>query len=87
VPIYAGTDAGGSLPHGRIVDEIAALHGAGLPAAEALGSSSWLARDWLGRPSMEEGAPADFFVVDDDPRADFETLRAPRAVVLNGVVY
>src|SRR3954453_3785824 len=32
VPIYVGTDAGGSLAHGRVCDEIRALHEAGLPA-------------------------------------------------------
>jgi imidazolonepropionase-like amidohydrolase len=87
VPVYSGTDAGGSLPHGRIVDEIAALSGAGLSAADALASSSWLARDWLGRPTFEDGAPADFLVVDDDPRADLAALRRPRHIILNGNVY
>jgi imidazolonepropionase-like amidohydrolase len=87
VPVYAGTDAGGSLPHGLIVDEIAALHGAGLSAADALAAASWTARDWLDRSSFEEGAPADFLVVDEDPREDLDTLRRPRAIVLNGTVY
>ena len=87
VQIYAGTDAGGSLPHGLIVNEITALAGAGLPAVEALASASWHARDWLGRPSFQEGAPADFVVVDEDPRSDLETLRRPSCVVLNGVTY
>src|SRR5699024_3972513 len=32
VPVYAGTDAGGMVAHGRIVDEIQALHRAGLSA-------------------------------------------------------
>ena len=40
VPIYAGTDAGSVIGHGRIVDEIHALHAAGLPAE----------RRWTRRP-------------------------------------
>ena len=87
VPVFSGTDAGGSLPHGRIVDEISALYDAGLSTVDALAASSWGARNWLGRPSLEEGAPADFFVVDADPRAGLDVLRHPRAVVLDGVVY
>ncbi len=37
VPIYAGTDAGSVIGHGRIVDEIHALHAAGLPADSGAG--------------------------------------------------
>ena len=48
VPVYAGTDAGGGIRHGRIADEVAALHAAGVP--DALGAASWRARAWLGRP-------------------------------------
>ena len=33
VPIYVGTDAGGNLPHGLVVDEMLALHAAGLSNA------------------------------------------------------
>ena len=41
--------------HGRIADEIAALHAAGLPALDALGAASWAAREWLGRPALDLG--------------------------------
>ncbi len=47
VTIYAGTDAGSVIKHGRIVDELQALHAAGLPAAAALDAGAWAARDWL----------------------------------------
>ncbi|MFC8526931.1 amidohydrolase family protein [Nocardia sp. NPDC057227] len=87
VPIYAGTDAGGSIRHGRIADEIGALAGAGLSAHDALGAASWDARRWLGRPVLEEGAPADFVLYDRDPRTDPAALTAPRAVVLRGRPY
>lgn len=87
VPIFAGTDAGGSLAHGRIGDEVQALHEAGLPAEDALAAASWSARAWLGRPALlVEGAPADFVVLPADPRADLRVLAAPRRVVLRGRV-
>jgi imidazolonepropionase-like amidohydrolase len=82
VPVYAGTDAGGSLVHGRIVDEVAALHAAGHPNAVA--AASWGAREWLGRPSLRAGHPADLVVYDADPRADPAVLRDPVLVMRHG---
>ncbi|MGY1621638.1 amidohydrolase family protein [Geodermatophilus sp. SYSU D00965] len=87
VPVFAGTDAGGGIDHGRIADEVRALAAAGLPAEAALGAASWAARDWLGLPCIEEGAPADLVVYDGDPRADLDTLARPRLTVLRGRVY
>ena len=84
VPVYAGTDAGGGVEHGRIVDEIHALHAAGLSAADALGAGSWAARDWLGRRSLAVGAPADLVVYRGDPRVDLATLREPEFIILRG---
>ena len=84
VPIYCGTDAGGGITHGRVVDEIIALHEAGLPADAALGAGSWAARDWLGQPALEEGAPADLLVCDSDPRTELSALRSPVRIVLRG---
>ncbi|WKX69687.1 amidohydrolase family protein [Streptomyces sp. XD-27] len=86
VPIYAGTDAGGSLPHGLIAREVAELTKAGIPASAALSAATWGARDWLGRPGLTEGASADFVVYDADPRADVRVLEDPRRVVLRGRV-
>ncbi|HEY2271401.1 MAG TPA: amidohydrolase family protein, partial [Jatrophihabitantaceae bacterium] len=68
VPIYTGTDAGGSLPHGLVRDEIRALVGAGIPQAEVIAQASWRAREWLGLPGLDERAPADLLVFDTDPR-------------------
>ncbi len=82
VPVFAGTDAGGSLAHGRIVDEVAALHAAGHP--DAVGAASWAAREWLGRPSLRAGHPADLAVYRADPRADPATLRDPVLVMRHG---
>ncbi len=87
VPIFAGTDAGGVLPHGLIGREVAALHDAvGLTPYDALGAASWRARDWLGFPGPVAGASADFVLYDEDPLADLRVLAAPARVVLRGRV-
>ena len=85
VPVFAGTDAGGGIAHGRIVDEVAALHAAGHP--DALGAASWAARDWLGRPGLDPGSPADLVVYPSDPRADPDVLRRPALVMLRGRIH
>ncbi|MGH3628247.1 MAG: amidohydrolase family protein [Sciscionella sp.] len=82
VPVYAGTDAGGGIDHGRIVDEIEALHAAGHP--DAVGAGSWAAREWLGRPSLRPGRPADLVVYRSDPRSDPSVLREPQLVMVRG---
>jgi imidazolonepropionase-like amidohydrolase len=86
VPVFAGTDAGGGIAHGRIAEEVRALAAAGLPAEAALAAASWAARDWLGLPCVEEGAPADLVVYDTDPRADLDTLARPQLTILRGRV-
>ena len=86
VPVYTGTDSGGSLPHGLIRSEILALIGAGIPQADVIAQASWRARAWLGLPGLEEGAPADLVVYDRDPRSDLSAMMAPRRIVLRGVV-
>ena len=72
--VYAGTDAGGSLAHGRVVDEVLELSRAGLSAVEALSAACWSARAWLGRDGLVEGASADLLVLDGDPRDDLRVL-------------
>ncbi len=87
VQIFAGTDAGGVLPHGGIADEVAELAAYGMPADYALGAASWRARAWLGwNATLDEGAPADFVVYPRDPLEDLSVLREPTAVVLRGQV-
>ena len=86
VPVFAGTDAGGGIVHGRIGDEVRALHAAGLPAEAALAAASWAARSWLGLPCIEEGAPADVVIYDADPREDLDVLARPQRMVLRGRV-
>jgi imidazolonepropionase-like amidohydrolase len=87
VPIYAGTDAGGVLPHGGIAGEVLELAAYGLTPEDALGAASWRAREWLGwNATLEEGAPADFVVLDRNPLEDLSVLRTPGRVVLRGRV-
>ncbi|WP_156724278.1 amidohydrolase family protein [Streptomyces apocyni] len=86
VPIFVGTDAGGSLPHGLAAAEVTELTKAGIPPLRALSATTWAARAWLGRPGLDEGAPADLVVYDEDPRTDVRVLAAPRRIVLNGTV-
>ncbi len=81
VRVLAGTD---SLPHGRIVDEVRALAAAGMRPHDALAAASWSAREYLGLPGLEPGAPADAVVYEQDPRADLDRLAAPLAVILRG---
>jgi imidazolonepropionase-like amidohydrolase len=85
VPLLVGTDAGGTIAHGRIADEAAELVAAGLPARVVVAAASWRTRAWLGVPSLDEGESADLVVYGADPRADVRVLAAPRAVVLRGV--
>ena len=84
IPVYAGTDAGGGIAHGRVAEEVAELVRAGLPAVAALSAATWGARSWLGRPGLTEGAPADLVVYPADPRQDVRVLAAPSLVLLRG---
>ncbi|MFC6064492.1 amidohydrolase family protein [Streptomyces ochraceiscleroticus] len=86
VRVYVGTDAGGSLAHGLVAQEVGELVKAGIPAVEALSATAWGAREWLGRPGLTEGAPADLVVYESDPREDVRVLGTPRRVVLRGRV-
>ncbi len=87
VPIYAGTDAGGVLPHGLIAEEVALLNAYGLSTSDALGAASWAARSWLRRPArLDEGDGADFVVYDADPLEDLSVLAHPSRIVLRGLV-
>ncbi|MGE0216783.1 amidohydrolase family protein [Mycolicibacterium sp.] len=87
VPIYAGTDAGTNVAHGRIADEVDALVGIGMTPTEALGAACWDARAWLHRPGLEHGASADLLCYTDDPRGGAAVLANPTRVILRGTLY
>ena len=87
VAIYAGTDAGGVLPHGLIGQEVLELATYGLTPADALGAASWRARSWLGLDdNLAEGTTADFVVFDRNPLEDLSVLQEPKRIVLRGTV-
>ncbi len=87
VPIYAGTDAGGVLPHGLIGQEVMELATYGLSPRDALGAASWRARSWLGLDdNLAEGTTADFVVFDSNPLEDLTVLGRPSRIVLRGAV-
>ncbi|RKT77484.1 imidazolonepropionase-like amidohydrolase [Terracoccus luteus] len=86
VPIFVGTDAGGSLPHGLVAQEMAELVRAGMRPEQVVSAATWGAREWLGRPGIVEGEDADLVVLAGDPRADVGVVADPVAVVLRGRV-
>jgi imidazolonepropionase-like amidohydrolase len=81
VAVLAGTDF---RPHGQVAAEVRHLAAGGLPPEAALGAACWTAREFLGLPGLDEGAPADFVVYDRDPVADLQVLDHPTHVVLGG---
>jgi imidazolonepropionase-like amidohydrolase len=87
VPIYAGTDAGGMIVHGRIGDEVEALGRIGMTPTDALGAACWDARQWLDRPGLDDGASADLLCYNDDPRYGPEVLHRPDVCFLRGQLY
>lgn len=84
VRLLVGTDAGGTIGHGRIADEAAELVRAGIPPREVVAAASWRTREWLGAPGPAEGDAPDLVVYPADPRLDVGVLAAPSAVVLRG---
>ena len=84
MPVYAGSDAGGGIAHGRIVDEIdqaARRRASGRAGRGQLGGAGLAgpARVWTA------GAPADLLVYADDPRSP-DVLREPQLIMLRGRV-
>jgi imidazolonepropionase-like amidohydrolase len=81
IPLHAGTDAGGYVEHGRIVDEITSLTRTGMDTRAALRAAGHDARAWLAQPAY---ATADALVFDEDPGEDLDRLRRPAAVIRSG---
>lgn len=83
VRLHAGTDAGGYIEHGRIVDELEALLRTGMDRRAVLRCAAHDARDWLGEPAYSR---ADALVFAKDPAEDFGELTVPLAVIRCGRV-
>lgn len=84
VAVYAGSDAGSTVRHGRIADEVEALKNIGMSPTEALGAACWDARRWLGRPGLDHGASADLLCYGEDPRHGPAVLNRPDVIILRG---
>lgn len=84
VPVLSGTDAGGFIEHGRIVDEIEALGRLGLDRRDLLRRVTHGARSYLGQSSLQPGEDADLVVYPGDPAEDLDVLRRPTAVLRRG---
>ena len=81
VRVLAGTDM---LPPGNVWQEVATLQRLGLPPEDALASATTAAREFLGEPALDEGAPADLVIYQADPRNDPEVLAEPALVMFRG---
>lgn len=81
VPLLVGSD---ELGHGRLIDELIALHSYGLAPVELLTAASTAARRFLGLPALRAGAPADLVTYGHDPRVSLAALAEPAAIVCSG---
>ena len=81
VTLLAGSD---EEPHGSVADEVAALVRYGVPPDAALRAATTGAREYLGLPGLEPGAPADLVTFARDPRADPHTVKTPAAIIAAG---
>jgi imidazolonepropionase-like amidohydrolase len=81
VRVLAGTDM---LSPGSVWQEVVTLQRLGLPPEDALASATTAAREFLGEPALDEGAPADLVVYEHDPRNDPEILAMPALVMFRG---
>ncbi|MEK8225070.1 amidohydrolase family protein [Oerskovia sp. M15] len=86
IQLLVGTDAGGTIGHGRIADECAEMVAAGVPTSDVVAAASWQGREFLGYGALVEGSSADLVVYPEDPRTNIEVLRHPKAVVLRGEI-
>lgn len=84
VTVLPGSDAGGYQEHGSLIAELQQWAQWGMAPDRVLAAATWQARDFLGLPSLEEGAPADAIVFDRDPAADPDVWGQPAAVYANG---
>ena len=87
IPIYAGTDAGSMVAHGRIADEIDALKGIGMSPDRGAGGGVLECARVVGPAEREHGAPADLVCFADDPRRGAAVVNHPDLVILRGRVF
>jgi imidazolonepropionase-like amidohydrolase len=66
-----------------VADEVTAM-GAVIGARDAMLAASHRAREWLGLPIYDVGAPADLTIYSEDPALNLAVLRHPATVVRAG---
>lgn len=81
VKLLVGTDAGGTIEHGRIADECAELVAAGVPAPRVMDAATWQARAFLAAAPRAARLPAAVVGYENDPRRDITELHRPRHIV------
>lgn len=80
VTLLPGTDSGGYQRHGCLPLELERWVMAGMETREVLDAATWKARAFLGTEGLYHGAPADFVLYGEDPRADITVLQRPRLI-------
>ncbi|CAM4089929.1 amidohydrolase family protein [Helcobacillus massiliensis] len=86
VQLLSGTDSGGVLGHGIIHDELDEIAKCGLSAEQILDAAVFAPHEFLRKPGLVEGAPANLIVTAEDPRRDHRALRDLDAIMLRGEV-
>lgn len=85
VLLLMGTDSGGYQDHGTIAGEIDLWLQWGAPRDFTIDAATWVSQRYLGYPGLVEGGPADFLLVDENPRVNPLALSTPAHVFLDGV--
>ena len=84
IPIFVGTDAGGSLPHGLVAGRWSSLTRQGSRRSRL--STPGSGRPGIGSdaPASRKGEDADFVVYGADPGEDVTVVAEPKGIVLRG---
>ena len=84
VLLLMGTDSGGYQDHGTIAGELELWLRWGALAQATIDAATWVSQHYLGYPGLVEGGPADFLILDEDPRSNPLELSRPARVILDG---
>ena len=84
VLLLMGTDSGGYQEHGTIAGELDLWLQWGAPAQLTIDAATWVSQRYLGYPGLVEGGPADFLILDEDPRDNPTILAKPARVTVGG---
>ncbi|MBW3590162.1 MAG: amidohydrolase family protein [Actinobacteria bacterium] len=92
-PLLVGTDYGNAytFPGFSLHDELKNLARAGIPTYEVLRAATSEAARFVGQETewgtIQPGKRADFILTDNNPLQSLDALQAPRAVVVNGMLF